>query len=405
MFTSTCRTATFEPAHELRAKAFYYARTPMLLIDVRGVLLEMNAAARLLFGADAAGAKGKPVAVLERQVGDRLQGSLIPAEGICRRQFEAPTKNGPAPESLLLDTDDLRLAVTQCRYDSQSFGATLLGVSELPYIETQSGRCSGSIVSLEIRQMTSMDAYCRQVGDRQAHDIMWEVYAASYDRILPRLKFYRQVAQRHCAAMSQSSMETILDAGAGTGIVTARLLRQGRRVTAVDTSHAMLARLRAKVPDNCADRLTVIEDTAEHMPYLDDDSFDGVTVLLSLFDMQNPEAALGETMRVLRPGGTLIITEPRACFQVEPLMQAAREQLREQGLLEQLAEDWKRIQVVAPLIKAAVLHNKSSATDQQDSIWNAEAARGILEQAGYTGLSFRSSHLGNCATICARKPA
>jgi ubiquinone/menaquinone biosynthesis C-methylase UbiE len=224
---------------------------------------------------------------------------------------------------------------------------------------------------------------------------LWEVYAASYDCILCELPFYQEVVDRHCATMSTSGISSVLDIGAGTGSVTVRLLRGGKHVTAVDVNEAMLRRLESKITPEWSDRLTIIDDTAERLPHFPDAVFDGVTVLLAFFDMDDPIAALGEAQRVLKPGGTLVITEPRECWNLTELMTAAQEALRSRGVLERLANDWKRIQAIAPLV--------SDAVQDKQSRKSAEAILDILRRNGFTGLTFRESHLGNCATITGSK--
>jgi ubiquinone/menaquinone biosynthesis C-methylase UbiE len=234
---------------------------------------------------------------------------------------------------------------------------------------------------------------------------MWEVYAASYDQILPELPFYREVVERHCHAMLAPGISSVLDLGAGTGSVTERLLSAGRTVTAVDRNRAMLGRLQAKCAIADAGRLTVIEDTAESLPCLDDEGFDGVTVLLAFFDMENPVAALTEAIRLLKPGGTLVVTEPRACFNVSQLMAAAEHALRAQGNMDRLSRHWRNIQTVAPLIRDSVVEttDRKAALAQTDD-WNAEAIYESLNRVGFVDLTFRESHLGNCATITGTKP-
>ncbi len=147
----------------------------------------------------------------------------------------------------MLDTADLGVAVSECRYDSSRFGPLPLRVAEVPCIETASGTCAGSLVSLEPTDPSVRSALQDRLERRLGHEVMWEVYAASYDRILPELSFYQEVVERHCAAMAAPAINTVLDLGAGTGSVTSRLLRSGKRVTAVDIGRAMLAKLYSKV--------------------------------------------------------------------------------------------------------------------------------------------------------------
>jgi len=117
-----------------------------------------------------------------------------------------------------------------------------------------------------------------------------------------------------------------------------------------------------------------------------------------------PIAALAEAQRVLKPSGTLVVTEPRACFNVVELMTAAEEALRARGLLDRLSGDWKRIQTVAPLVRDAVQDTQSrkvAAAAKQD--WHAEAIFDTLRRDGFTGLTFQAAHLGNCASITGSK--
>ncbi|MGH7170423.1 MAG: methyltransferase domain-containing protein [Gemmataceae bacterium] len=390
----------------LASKAFFYARTPMLLIDPAGIVIDTNAACRVLLGLDLAGCNGQLYTYLLDRLGSRTSGALLPLDGVTSTHFASPRDDLSARRVPQLDTADLRAAVSECLYHSAAFGPVRLRVSEVPSIDTESGTCSGSIVSLEVADLPALAAFQGGVDRRLGHEVMWEVYAASYDRTLSEMPFYQEVVERHYAAMNKSEVNTVLDIGAGTGTVTTRLLGAGKRVTAVDVNRAMLEKLNIKINEEWRDRLTIIEDTAEWLPHLGDEIFDGVTVLLSFFDMENPIAALGEAQRVLKPGGTLVITEPRACFNVAKLMAAAEDALRARSLLDRLAGDWKRIQTVAPLVRDAVQEvqtRKAAADTKQD--WHAEALFDALQRNGFINLTFQESHLGNCATISGFKPS
>ena len=76
----------------------------------------------------------------------------------------------------------------------------------------------------------------------------------------------------------------------------------------------------------------------------------------------------------------LLLTEPRACFNVNQLMAFAEESLRAQGLFERLAADWMRIQTVAPLICDRVRDPLEPASRTG---WHAEAILDHLRQKGF----------------------
>jgi SAM-dependent methyltransferase len=90
----------------------------------------------------------------------------------------------------------------------------------------------------------------------------------------------------------------VLDLGAGTGKLTTRLVERGLDVVAVDPLPEMLEVLLGSLPDTPA-----LLGTAEEIP-LSDNSVDAVLVAQA-WHWFNPERAIPEVARVLRPGGRL----------------------------------------------------------------------------------------------------
>jgi len=90
----------------------------------------------------------------------------------------------------------------------------------------------------------------------------------------------------------------VLDLGAGTGKLTTRLVERGLDVVAVDPIPEMLELLRVSLPDTPA-----LLGTAEEIP-LADNSVDAVLVAQA-WHWFDPELAVKEVARVLRPGGRL----------------------------------------------------------------------------------------------------
>ncbi len=95
--------------------------------------------------------------------------------------------------------------------------------------------------------------------------------------------------------------ETALDIGAGTGFATRILLDAGWDVTAVEPSEAMQAIGRQKLP-----AVRWITAGAENLPF-PDEAFACVLFFTTLEFVDNPRQAIGEALRVLQPGGHLII--------------------------------------------------------------------------------------------------
>lgn len=101
----------------------------------------------------------------------------------------------------------------------------------------------------------------------------------------------------------------VLDVATGTGRLPRVLLRQPAfdgRIIGLDLSRRML-REAVRRTAQFADRLTFLWQDARNLPF-DDDTFDAVTCLEALEFTPNPRAVLAELVRVLRPGGVLLVT-------------------------------------------------------------------------------------------------
>ncbi len=98
----------------------------------------------------------------------------------------------------------------------------------------------------------------------------------------------------------------LLDVGCGTGALLASVAggAADAEPCGVDLSGEMLAIARAKTPRG----VRLVQGSADRLPFADA-SFD-VVVSTSVFHyFRRPQDALGEASRVLRPGGTLVITD------------------------------------------------------------------------------------------------
>ncbi len=101
----------------------------------------------------------------------------------------------------------------------------------------------------------------------------------------------------------------VLDVATGTGRLPRALLRQPAfegRVIGLDLSRRMLHQAVQRTAQ-FADRLTYIWQDARKLPF-DDGTFDAVACLEALEFTPDPRAILAELVRVLRPGGVLLVT-------------------------------------------------------------------------------------------------
>jgi SAM-dependent methyltransferase len=103
-----------------------------------------------------------------------------------------------------------------------------------------------------------------------------------------------------------------LDIGCGEGSNTRRLAERGARMTAVDIAPTFIRHARET---EAADPYGIDYRLGDGMalPFADE-GFDFATAFMSLMDMPNQSAVLGEARRVLRPGGFLQFSILHPCF-------------------------------------------------------------------------------------------
>ena len=125
-------------------------------------------------------------------------------------------------------------------------------------------------------------------------------YGESYDsRYSSGLNELNTLVERRWIA-SHLEGNRILDAGAGTGRLSAYLAGKGLNVVALDSSQPMLDTLRRKAPAVCA-----VRSDLYRLP-LEKNSFDSAVCLHVLFHLTDWPEALAELARVVKPGGAVI---------------------------------------------------------------------------------------------------
>lgn len=153
----------------------------------------------------------------------------------------------------------------------------------------------------------------------------------------------------------------VLEIGAGTGLSFAHYGARVERVVAVEPDKHMLAHAARRARARDDDLIELRQLGAERLPFADR-SFDTAISSLALCSMTEPEVALAEIRRVLRPDGTLRFYE----------------HVRSDGQLGARAQD-----AIAPLWGRVA----GGCHPNRDTVR-------LIEEAGFAILELARSHVG-----------
>ncbi|MDO5320979.1 MAG: bifunctional demethylmenaquinone methyltransferase/2-methoxy-6-polyprenyl-1,4-benzoquinol methylase UbiE [Bacteroidia bacterium] len=144
---------------------------------------------------------------------------------------------------------------------------------------------------------------------------MFDSIAPEYDRLnhlmsLNMDKLWRRRALQKIVIKDKS--QQILDIACGTGdfsIAIAESANPSTKIEGIDISEGMLEVMRNKLSEKGLDgRVSARLGDSEALPY-GDGSFDRVTIAFGIRNFEHREKALEEILRVLKPGGRLVILE------------------------------------------------------------------------------------------------
>lgn len=222
----------------------------------------------------------------------------------------------------------------------------------------------------------------------------WSVYAIVYDTLLvfrPYRKMVEDVVQR----LALTPGARVLDAGCGTGNVTQGLVRAGYRVVAADLAGGMLKRAGDKNP--AADVRSV--DLNATLPF-EDEQFDGLTCSNVLYSLSQPVRSLVELRRILKPGGRLVLTNPRRDFSMFQIM---REHWSGGSLAEKLS-----LLLALPRIALLIASNLFLLDPERKAHFyfpRPEELQLVLERIGFEQVEYRPCYGGQGFLYVARKSA
>lgn len=139
--------------------------------------------------------------------------------------------------------------------------------------------------------------------DLEGQKRVYAKWAPIYDSVYVKLL---ADAQKKAAAAAAKCGPDILEVGVGTGLVLP-YYPAGSRVTGIDLSVDMLRKAVEKKVTRRLDHVKGLASMDACALGFPDQSFDAITVPFVITLVPDPEGALDEMRRVLRPGGEIVI--------------------------------------------------------------------------------------------------
>lgn len=178
----------------------------------------------------------------------------------------------------------------------------------------------------------------------------------------------------------------VLDLCCGPGLYAAPLARQGHQVTGVDLSSAMLERAAAVCADAGVTTELVEADMADFVRPA------GFDVVVNMFTSFGYFADPARNLQVLHnmhaslvPGGQLLIDGFGKEVVARRVGQPQVVDLPEGGsvyLRHTILDDWSRLRAESTLVRDGVARTK----EMTSYVYSAAELRGLVEQAGFTGV-------------------
>ena len=232
----------------------------------------------------------------------------------------------------------------------------------------------------------------REKGDQVEE--MFDNISHSYDLLNHFLSLGIDKRWRKAAinSLKPFAPKHILDVATGTGdfALLATSMLAPEKLLGVDLSEGMMQVARKKAAQQHLDSVVSFRKEDCMQLSLDENSFDAVTVAYGVRNFSDLERGLREMLRVLRPGGRLVIIELAApkSFPMKQLF-------------------WLYSHIYMPLVGRLISHDSKAYSylpATMEAFPQGEVMQEILKRCGYTDVSFKRFTFGLSTLYTAAKP-
>lgn len=234
-------------------------------------------------------------------------------------------------------------------------------------------------------------------------DLMWSEYALSYD-VLNKTEVYQELLRMILGETGPLSpippKAHVLDLGAGTGNVSAKLMGDERTVFAIENNPMMLQMLKGK----CAAQLRFDSETPGVIPVRQDISslfgiptgyFHYAVLNNVLYSIDDPLPCLKATYDCLCPGGEVRVSGPHLQTEVEPLLDRIKDELEHgPGLTGKIKDDYEKVDYINRFFLKPRLRR-----------WSPDKLQEIIKNAGFSEITqvIDDAYAGQAMIISAKK--
>lgn len=218
---------------------------------------------------------------------------------------------------------------------------------------------------------------------------LWSYYSGVYD-VLNEFQPYNEHLDLLCSLLNPQSGGLYLDAGCGTGNLALRIYKSGCRVIGIDHSYEMLACANRK-----NDKIDFRYSNLDQQLSFVDNYFDGVVSNNVMAYLQNPDIALAEIHRVLKPGAIFVVATLRENWSP---MAVYKEHCRHKGLLH-------TAKIFFPLIGLGIFNVEIIRRIKKGKYrtYNEKTFLELLDKFGFINISVLFSYAKQDLVVVCRK--
>jgi ubiquinone/menaquinone biosynthesis C-methylase UbiE len=217
----------------------------------------------------------------------------------------------------------------------------------------------------------------------------WDAHVADAESVA-RSRGFRELRDRILDLAEPQAEHSVVDVGSGTGLLTLAFAERTARVWAIDSSRAMNEYLRVKALSAGLHNVETVPASAVSLPLVDG-LVDLVVSNYCFHELRHAgkQLALAEAMRVLKPGGRLVISD--MMFSFNPMQPRDRSVVS--AKLRTLAR--RGAPGVARVLKNVARQASGAGEHPANAAWWREA----LEQSGFQRVEIETlAHEGGIAS-------